>query len=879
MKKTRMIRSSIIALAVSAMLFTTACEQPTDTTVIDKTNIVNTSPNKVTASVSGVLLDGYGNPIDGVNISYSNGADGNGRSARAIASTNSDGNGRFELQFLNESSEGEYTVTLKKNGYASRLIYVTVPTIKTIRTEYGDKLKEVSSLTITSADGTTAVESTGADGFHYNIGLGTQYMYELGATVTGTFLVKKDATDGSADAVPPAAGSLVTFTLGKNYLPHFITAETDATGAFEFSTENGNPLPVFLSDSPWSTTASFSIQPQGDTFSKWSDGSGFLLYSTVASKLATRRAADGDTDLGTLYAIGEVRASIDSFSPKTFDSNGVTTRMASDANIVVVFDQAMNTAAVSAKDVSFTSEALGVDYSDMDAVLTWSTDNTTLTINPGEDFAKGDAVSIAFSNAFVSADGNNLYVPADPVFYIEEGIELRYTSWDDASENVSKVAVTDSVALTFNIAIEEIDTKETYLFNVTDLVKVPAEITFAGAVLTVNPAHELKNGTTYLVSYKVRSGVNDSDWINGGVSFDTETNDAIVLIGSNVLTAKLEETRADIAVDSNITLTFDANVAATIANGTEYTVELSENVSGDVVDAVVSIAGAVVTINPVESLKFDMKYDVDFTLWNGLGGAADTSDTLSFTTVKGPALTTPVVQADVTYKKIYNSGDSDYDNGNTEFYIVVVADANTDGFDVEYRYSDETIWQAAGSNITSWTGTNAYLEVTGATLTSGTGVQIRVVSTSTKGYLDSAVSNVVTFTDTQAAAVTDVYINATSLASLVTGSTYNIGLGNNGSDTFDVYHAYNIGIGAAGGKEKIGVLTPTVAGLSGVTWLMTYNTDHTLATLHIFVTKTADVATPTNPAGTMTIRISDAAGNVVDVNPATTVVDSLTLTL
>ena len=187
---------------------------------------------------------------------------------------------------------------------------------------------------------------------------------------------------------------------------------------------------------------------------------------------------------------------------------------------------------------------MGVDYSDMDAVLTWSTDNTTLTINPGEDFAKGDAVRIAFSNAFVSADGNNLYVPddADPVFFIEEGIALRYTSWKDASENVSKVAVTDSVALTFNIAIEEIDTNETYLYNVTDSKKVPAEITFAGAVLTVNPAYELKNGTTYSVHYKVRSvlmiAIGDSD-----VSFVTETNDDRI-DWLNVLTANLEEPRA-----------------------------------------------------------------------------------------------------------------------------------------------------------------------------------------------------------------------------------------------------------------------------------------------------------------------------------------------
>ena len=289
MKKSRMVRSGIIALAVSAALFSTACEQPTDTTVIDKTNIVNTSPNKVTASVSGVLLDGYGNPIDGVNISYSNGADGNGRSARAIASTNSNSNGQFELQFLNESTEGSYTVTLKKNGYASTLIHVTVPTIKDIRTAYGTNLKEASSITINTVDGTSAVVSSGFDGFHANIGLDKVYMYELGATVTGTFLVKKDATDGSADAIPPAAGSLVTFKLGENYEPHFITAKTDANGAFEFSTKNGNPLPVFPSGSPWSSTAYFSIQPQGDTFTKWSDGSGFLLYKTETRKLATRQ--------------------------------------------------------------------------------------------------------------------------------------------------------------------------------------------------------------------------------------------------------------------------------------------------------------------------------------------------------------------------------------------------------------------------------------------------------------------------------------------------------------------------------------------------------------------------------------------------------------
>lgn len=128
MIKKLLYRKSIIAAAALATVLFSGCEllgleedeekpeEPPATTDVSSGSGGIAAVNRVTATVSGIVRDGVGNPVEGVELSYSNGA-------RSLFRCVTDKDGRYELYFHNESTDvgssslGRYQVTLTKDGY------------------------------------------------------------------------------------------------------------------------------------------------------------------------------------------------------------------------------------------------------------------------------------------------------------------------------------------------------------------------------------------------------------------------------------------------------------------------------------------------------------------------------------------------------------------------------------------------------------------------------------------------------------------------------------------------------------------------------------------------------------------------------------------
>ncbi|QHT71575.1 T9SS type A sorting domain-containing protein [Rhodocytophaga rosea] len=275
-----------------------------------------------------------------------------------------------------------------------------------------------------------------------------------------------------------------------------------------------------------------------------------------------------------------------------------------DANLVITFNEAVETGGgniiISQGE---TSQTIAVT----DAAVT--VDGTTVTINPPDDFPAETAISIQMdTGAFKDLAGNNF-----------EGI-INTTTWNFTTvapadiiapvlssftpdHNAANIGTGQNITLTFNepvvagagnITIDQGSTSQT--IAVTD-----ASVTINGNEVTINPA-DFPNGTIITVTVPAGAftdaagnefaGIAATDWSFTIQQAQDET--------APVLTETLPvEGAVNVAVNENITLTFNENVKAgggniTITHGaTSQTIPVTD-------EAFVNITGNIVTINPAD---------------------------------------------------------------------------------------------------------------------------------------------------------------------------------------------------------------------------------------------------------------------------------------
>ena len=160
-----------------------------------------------------------------------------------------------------------------------------------------------------------------------------------------------------------------------------------------------------------------------------------------------------------------------------------------------------------------------------------------------------------------------------------------------------------------------------------------AQVSIAGAVVTINPTADLVVSTTYALA--VPAGAIQDLADNSAAILDLSFSTAAV-INPVLISSVPVSGETGFSIDKNIVLTFSEGVAGPsvgrnltitpMGGGTPITIPLS--------DAQVSRSGAVVTINPTANLELNTQYDLTIPA-NGFvydSGNTNAEITLSFTT-------------------------------------------------------------------------------------------------------------------------------------------------------------------------------------------------------------------------------------------------------
>lgn len=567
MKTSKLGLAGLISLAVTAFLFIVGCAQPTSPTV--------TNPwreplwaGQVTTTVKGVILDGMGNPMEGVSIGY---GDGNNPSINLVSSSTrtiqnaiSNNMGIFEMQYLSQTAStsgalgGTVWVTLKKDGYTGRRIQVTIPTLIVVSAQTVNVLDSTGAIkqlvigvnqktTVekhidstnsgTSTVSETVIENT-VNGFHVATDLGATTIFKLAAEVTGTILLKNLDSDAQSSARIPAVGSIVALTLpGSDFSPYVFTAKTDATGKFVFGAlgkgADGlpNPLPIFggnssttSSETMWGSTTNgsfiasptFSIQEAGgptDTV-----GSAFYTINSATSANASLLLnlsfvnSDGlsPQSLGTLYGIADHKVRLMSWNPGSTATNSLNyfdplTATATPTPLTFTFSKAMN---ITNLKPTFASSSNYL-YNLQPPTVTLSTDELTVTVVPGVAFKKNDVITVSLTG-LIAKDGTNfdqsVLSATNNKFYTMKGIVPVTANWLDAwGKKVLDFGVASDLVVTFNIAPASFDSARTGVFD--GAIRVPAVISIVGSTLVFNPDFSLDPNKTYTIKFAVKSAI------------------------------------------------------------------------------------------------------------------------------------------------------------------------------------------------------------------------------------------------------------------------------------------------------------------------------------------------------------------------------------
>jgi len=300
-----------------------------------------------------------------------------------------------------------------------------------------------------------------------------------------------------------------------------------------------------------------------------------------------------------------------------------------------------------------------------------------------------------------------------------------------------------------------------------------------------------------------------------------------------------------LALASDITLTFDRDVAAV----TQAFV-LTNNSNNEIVDVAVTMAGAVVTVNPA----VDLAYNTSYTL-TGTVRTADYASrfvTVTFSTIPDPAQ--PVVPVFAVAAKNTTAGT--YDSGDTSINVTA-SSVNTiiNNYFIESRYTGEATWKRAATidntidTSSTFNGTTYAFAITSPdAVVSGKTLELRMVAqTTVAGKTIEVVSAVATVADATApASFTGDLVSATAATATVAGKyVYRVTLSGNQPMTAPVL------------AFSLTTLTATIVDDSD---------DQKQTSYLVTITEPAGNAAA---LGTVTLTLKDAAGNSYDSNAVT----------
>lgn len=254
------------------------------------------------------------------------------------------------------------------------------------------------------------------------------------------------------------------------------------------------------------------------------------------------------------------------------------------------------------------------------ALVTIST--VSAVINPTNNFQNNTQYYVEVSNGAITDLAGNLYAG------FTGNSTWQFTTPDNVAPTVvslsptngaNNAASTTNLVITFNESVQKgtgnIVIKRSSDNAVAETISVSAaEVSIAGAVVTINPVNDLPAGVQYYVEV-ANGAIKDLSNNNfaGFTGNSTWQFNVVDVTAPNLVSLSPANNATNIVLGANLVMTFNENMQKATA-GTINIKRVNNNTtfeSINVANANVSISGAVVTINPTNDLEPNMQYYVE----------------------------------------------------------------------------------------------------------------------------------------------------------------------------------------------------------------------------------------------------------------------------
>ena len=406
----------------------------------------------------------------------------------------------------------------------------------------------------------------------------------------------------------PANGAM-DFSANANIVLTYSEAVLVGTGNITITPSGGAPITIAVGD------AQVTIAGAVVTISPTNPLDMDAAYVLTIPAGAFMDAAGNKTAVATVsFSTAPVMA-FDTTAPTLVSSNPVegSTDFSADASITLTYSEPVlaGTGEITLLYSDGTTRTGRIDVTDTTqvsiagAVVTIATtipqstsDPRVLTIPAGafKDAAGNTTAenTVSFTTA-VTLDTTGpmlaLLMPADDARDVAVGANIVLTYNEVVQVGTGNITLVASGGATITIAVTD------------------AQVSFAGAVVTINPTNDLAVSTTYTLTVPA-SAITDASGNAGAevtVSFSTA---AAADTTAPTVTSSVPAQNGTAVVGANIVLTYSENVQRGTGSIT-ITPEGSTAISIPVADTVqVTINGAVVTINPTRDLLPDIRYGV-----------------------------------------------------------------------------------------------------------------------------------------------------------------------------------------------------------------------------------------------------------------------------
>lgn len=521
-------------------------------------------------------------PIEGATVYLANGVQPEvAASSRALTTLTTNAAGYFEVFDL---GPGEYTLMYVAAGYNTTFKYITISASPSTENAYNPNntvnVTYESNVALYTYSGSvtmsleySTVEHNNISGYVYTTvydaegnsyqaplaGVTVQYNIEGAAVTLGT--VSTDATGRFAINGLAAGSYLLHYSLAgyiDTYSTAYLGGGTAANPVTTIEAQSMSPLASVGFGKIYGTVAESSNDSNGvyhanaatalagvtvsyrlvdsatTIASVVTDANGFFQITDLAKgsyvltySLAGYELASSTKNIlgsGTAYANELVSAnySLVRSAPElvTFTGKTSTAPMDPDANLVLDFDQDVESFTITGGNAAFTSNATTVTIG--------TTDASQVTVNPGLELSAPTVLTQTVTlNYSCVVDGwtytGTITVYIDGFAVVSSNVDTQVT----AAAEIYPVSIVPTI--TFNQTLTGYDAANTYLYNSTTLNRVEADVTMAGAVLTITPDDPLDIDSTYVFYYNVQCVMNSAtSTASGSFTFYTAAAAAAV---------------------------------------------------------------------------------------------------------------------------------------------------------------------------------------------------------------------------------------------------------------------------------------------------------------------------------------------------------------